>query len=146
MINVLNDLTKSLDGDMRSAVWTRAHGLTRGVRYEVEKKTANSINAMSAGWTPQQIEIICHLNAFYQIVLGPLASVARENLQLGLVKDTCIAYGEKTRVNGVDADILRECHNHFQAVIQQLGIDFWCIQAASANDLLFRLANPKSTS
>jgi len=32
----------------------------------------------SAGWTDERLEVLCGLNFFYQLVLGPLASSARE--------------------------------------------------------------------
>jgi hypothetical protein len=143
MHKVLTLLSSRLDRETRMSLTARAEGMMRGVRYEAERHSPVFAAATAAGWTLERIEIICSLNAFYQIVLGPLASVSRSNLQSALVRETPIAYGTKVCVTLADANLLRECHQQFKVVTEKLGIDFWGLQAAHANDLLYRLGQPQ---
>jgi hypothetical protein len=143
MHKVLKLLSARLERETRMTLTARAEGMMRAVRYEAERQSPVFAAANAAGWTMERIEIICSLNAFYQIVLGPLASVSRSNLRSALVRETPIAYGTKVRVTLADADLLRECYQQFKGVTEKLGIDFWSLQAAHANDLLYRLGQPR---
>jgi hypothetical protein len=143
MHEALKYLTASLDRDTRQSITARSESLMRGIRYEAEKQSRNYRAAADAGWSVDRVGVLCDLNAFYQVVLGPIAAASRSDLRVGLVRDTPIAYGKQVRVTGADADLLRECHNQFSAVIQRLGIDFWCLQSAHAQDLLYKLGHPR---
>lgn len=132
-----------LDRETRTSVITRSEGLMRGVRYEAEAQSRTYRAAADAGWTVERVDILCDLNAFYQVVLGPLAAASRGDLRVGLVRDIPVAYGKQVRLTGADAELLRECHNQFSLVTQRMGIDFWCLQAAHAQDLLYKLGHPR---
>ena len=142
MHRVLKALVTKLDRETRLSIGARADGLMRGVRYEAEKQSRNYTEASAAGWSMERIEVICCLNAFYQIVLGPLTAATRNELSVGLVRNIPIWYGEKVRVSNEEAMLLKACHNKFTAIMQELGIDFWCLQSAYSNDLLYKLAHP----
>ncbi len=143
MHRVLKTLSARLDAETRASIVSRVDGLMRGVRYEAERQTRHYQDAAAAGWTIDRIEIICCLNVFYQIVLGPLAAATRNDLRVGLVRDIPINYGAKVRVTNADAALIRECHNQFNLMMQRLGIDFWCLQSAHSQDLLYKLAQPR---
>jgi hypothetical protein len=115
----------------------------RGVYFEEDRQSKNFRDAQQAGWTVSQIEILCSLNAFYQIVLGPLTAATRSELNVGLGRTTPITYGSRVRVDQAESDEIKECHVKFMQMIQKLGIDFWCLQASHSQDLLYRLANPR---
>lgn len=144
MHRILRALTSKLDYDTRATILTRVDSLMRGVRYEAERNTQLYRDAKHARWTDDKVEIICCLNAFYQVVLGPLAAATRSNLQVGLVRDIPIRYGDKIRVTNMDAALIRECHARFTAMTEQLRIDFWCLQSSHSKDLLYRLAHPNT--
>lgn len=143
MNTVLTHLSKGLDWKTRTNLNARAEGLMRAVRYEAEKQSPSYTSATAAGWTMSRIDILCSLNAFYQIVLGPLASVSRGNVRAGLVRDVPIAYGTKVRITQTDGDLLHECHQQFTSLTKRFGIDFWCLQSAHGQDLLYRLGQPR---
>lgn len=116
----------------------------RGVRYEAKQNTRLYQDANHMRWTIDKIETICYLNAFYQIVLGPLAAATRSGLRVGLVRDIPIQYGDKIRVTNTSAASIRECHTQFVMMMRQLRIGFWCLQSAHSRDLLYRLAHPST--
>jgi hypothetical protein len=142
MHKIFKVLTSKLDHDTRTTIVTRAESLMRGAKYEAEQNTQLYRDAKHMRWTLDKIEIICYLNAFYQVVLGPLAAATRSDLRVGLVRDIPIQYGDKVRVTSTSAASIRDCHNQFVMTTQQLRIDFWCLQAAHSKDLLYRLAHP----
>ena len=55
---VLRYLTAHLDGNTRSAIWARADGLMRGVRYEAERQSHDYGEAVVAGWSIDRIEVV----------------------------------------------------------------------------------------
>lgn len=140
---VIRQLTATLDGDVRAVIKMRAEGLFRGVRYEMERQSKTFLAARKAGWSIERIEILCNLNAFYHVVIGPLASASRSDLQAGLIRDIPVSHGSTLKVTYVDALLLKECHNHFSAVMKELGIDFWVLQSSHAQDLLYTLGKPR---
>jgi hypothetical protein len=144
MHRILRALTSELDHDTRATILTRVDNLMRGVRYEAARNTQVYRDAKNARWTVDRVEVICCLNAFYQVVLGPLAAATRSDLQVGLVRDIPIQYGDKIRVTNTDAASIRQCHAQFMMMTQQLRIDFWCLQSAHSKDLLYRLAHPNT--
>lgn len=139
--NLFKILAKGLDAETRTTVAQRAEKFMRDVRYEMGIQSAVFRSASEAGWSLSQLDMISVLNAFYQIVLGPLAAASRSNLRVGLIRETPVAYGTKVRVTETNALQMRECHEIFKAIVQQLGVDMWCLQSAHANDLLYKLGH-----
>jgi hypothetical protein len=146
MSNLLQTLTAQLDVSTRSSVLKHAERLMRDIQYEGGKQppSPDYNTAISSGWTVDCMEVICCLNAFYQIVIGPLASVVRNRSKLGLGRNTVIAYGDKIRITQEETNSLSECHDQFCEIIRQQRIDFWLLQSASARDLLYKLAHPRT--
>lgn len=144
MHELLAILSAGLDAETRTTLSKRAEGLMRGIRYEAEIQSSVYRAALDAGWSLGRLDAICTLNAFYQIVLGPLAAASRPDLRVGLIRDIPVAYGTKVRITETTAYQLRECHEIFIAIVQHLGVDLWCLQSARANDLLYALGHSRS--
>jgi hypothetical protein len=138
---VLGILSERLEPTTRLALQKRVDVLMRGIRFEAEKGSKFFRIATGKGWDIHKIEVLCCLNAFYQIVLGPLASASRSSIRSGLLLAHPISYGTKIKFNKEYINLIRECHLSFLNLIERLNIDFWIIQANHAADLLFRLAD-----
>ena len=143
---VLAALTGALDAPTRQSVVSRAEFLFRGIQYEEQIQTENFREAVLAGWTVGRIETLCCLNAFYHVVLGPLASATRTHLGVGLIRDIPVRYGTRVSITATDAELLTKCHQEFTKILRSHGIDFWCLQSALARDILYRLAHPPESS
>ena len=145
MHEILKVLSSDLEAKTKQIIQRRVDSLMRGVKFEKERNSPHILEARKNGWNIEKIEIICCLNAFYQIVLGPLASPSRSKTSTGLLTEHDIKYGKKVHLNSADIDIIGRCHDSFVNTIKKLGIDFWCLQANHAQDLIFRLSkNEKS--
>ena len=143
--NLFKILAKGLDAETRTAIAQRAEKFMRDIRYEMSIQSPVFRSASEAGWLLGQLDMISVLNAFYQIVLGPLAAASRSNLQVGLVREIPVAYGAKVRVTEASAAQIRECHAIFMAIVQGLDLDLWCMQSAHANDMLYKLSHAGDT-
>jgi hypothetical protein len=141
---VLSILSQGLEASTRLALQNRIDILMRGIRFEAEKHSRFFKLARSKGWDLHKIEIICCLNAFYQIVLGPLASASRTSIYSGLLVEHPISYGTKIIFDKEHIDRIKDCHHSFLRLLQDFDINFWTIQANHATDLLYRLADIQS--
>lgn len=139
--NLFKILSKGLDAETRTAIAQRAEKFMRDIRYEMSIQSPVFRSASEAGWSLSQLDAISVLNAFYQIVLGPLAAASRPNLQVGLVREIPVAYGAKVRVTEASAAQIRACHDVFMAIVEGLELDLWCMQSAHANDMLYKLGH-----
>lgn len=140
MHEVLGLLSRSLEPETRYALTHRVDALMRGIRFEATRDSAQYHLVRRRGWEMEHLEILCCLNAFYQIVLGPLSSVSRPGLRTGLVTDHPIAYGKTLTITREATMKIRECHDVFVRITRALSVNFWWLQANHAQDLLYRLA------
>jgi len=143
MNEILKVLTQQMENSLKQAIQRRVDILMSSMKYEAERQGTFFIKALEHGWNLKRIEIICCLNAFYQIVLGPLASSSRPEVGAGLLTDHPISYGPKIKFTLDDSIEISDCHNSFSYIMKYHGIDFWCLQASHAQDILYRLANPR---
>lgn len=144
MHELLKILTQRMEHDLKKAIQRRYDILMSGIKFESERIGSFYNLAVEKGWNQKRIEILCCLNAFYQIVLGPLASAARPNVSSGLISKHPIAYGSKIVFNNDESAIISECHTRFSNIMKYHGIDFRLVQANHAQDLLYLLANPRN--
>lgn len=144
MHKVMTLLSERLDQETKARLERRVDSLIRGIKYEIEKNNLLKKD-ITNGWSIEQLEIICCLNAFYQIVLGPLAASTRNNLHVGLVRDIPLQYG-KVRITSEEVNRIAECHTMFKTITNNLGIDFFCLQSAHSQDLLYNLTRNRGYS
>ena len=133
-----------MEPTLKQAIQKRYDILMAGIRFESKREGSFYKQAKEKGWSLKRIGILCSLNSFYQIVLGPLASSARPHVGSGLLSEHPITYGSKIKFNIDESAAITECHNSFSYIMQHHGIDFWVLQASHAQDLLYRLANPRN--
>ncbi len=140
MHKLLAVLSSGLDGDTKNSLQYRVDNMMSGIRFEAEKRSKLFSKVEKKGWTLNSLEVLCCLNAFYQIVLGPIASATRGSTEISLGSSVPIQYGEKVQISERNSSKICECHREFLAVTNKLGISIWCLQSPHSNDLLYQLA------
>ena len=86
-------LVKNLDRELRTQIVRRGESMLREKRFLQEREDRSLSFVKNLGWTDERLEALCGLNSFYQLVLGPLASSARERFGI-LGREIPILYGE----------------------------------------------------
>jgi len=138
MPTVLRSLTKDLDREMRVAVNTRVTAIEREFNYLRETQNARYTAVAREGWGGNRLSAIAALNAFYQLVIGPLASSARE--RTGVLGDEIpILYGELIRFDGPHARQIRAAYRAFLTSLSDLPVALDLLTANRAEDIVFRL-------
>lgn len=135
MSTVLKTLTTGLDSDFISKIQSRVDALMREVKYLNESRNDLLSEIQQAGWSNDRLEVICELNAFYQMVIGPLASSARERTG-SLGEDIPILYGDKIRFDTVRNRKMRALHRAFMEAISDLPAPSDLLSANQAYDLI----------
>ena len=139
MHEVLAVLSDGMGPKARAALTKRADGLMRAIRFEAERRSHVYLEASAAGWSLSRLEVLCALNSFYHVVLGPLSTVGRASVQAGLATRIPIHFGTTLALDNSSIESLHACTARFDELIRHLGIHYWWLQAATGNDLLFAL-------
>jgi hypothetical protein len=132
-------LVAELDSDLRLRILRRKEAMLRQLRHLRETENAELILLVGRGWSMDRLEVICGLNSFYQIVLGPLASSAREREGV-LGNEVPILYGDSLRFDREHALMVRRLHTAFMNAVRDLPVAPSMLTAPHASDLVFRLA------
>ncbi|MCR3922020.1 MAG: hypothetical protein NUK65_05815 [Firmicutes bacterium] len=137
---LLSLLTKDVDYEVRDLVSRRVSYFHSNFMYLLhEKKDEHILFLIKQGWDLQMINIVSVLSAFYQIVLGPLVSSTHSDSKVGLGYKVPISYGTLLKFNTERNVQIQEAHEAFTRILESKEISFWWIQAASANDLVYRM-------
>lgn len=132
-------LVKNLDRELRSQIVRRREAMLREKTFLEERGDTRLLFVRDLGWTDERLEVLCGLNSFYQLVLGPLASSARERFGI-LGREVPILYGESLRFDEERGSRLRSAHMAFFAAFADLPDAAGLLAAPHFGDLLFRLA------
>jgi len=136
--DILKLLTSELDRDLRNQIKRRVDALERGIKYMQETNNERLAALQRQGWSIDRIEVICALNAFYQSVLGPLASSARERVGV-LGEEIPILYGDLIRFDADRNSKIRSAHKAFADIISGLPGGLQLITANHASDIVYSL-------
>ena len=136
---VTSILVRNLDRDLRTHVLARREAMLREMRFMAEREDTSLVLLRSAGWSDERFEVLCGLNSFYQLVLGPLASSARERFGI-LGRETTILYGETLRFDAERSLRLRGAHRAFMDALVEIPDAMGVVTAPHFSDLAFRLA------
>ena len=141
MNKILEILSGDLNFKLRRALEIRFDNLMKGIRYRSSTDAPLLKLAIRKGWTLNKIEVVCALNAFYQVILGPLASATFAEFDNNSPIANSIKYG-KLLITKEELQTIQECHLKFRQIINELNIDFWALQSNHYDDLIYRLASP----
>ncbi|MBV9493154.1 MAG: hypothetical protein JOZ54_02825 [Acidobacteria bacterium] len=140
---VLAALTAELEWPVRRAVEKRYAGMSSELEYLFALKHSQSQGdaeiVKGEGWTIDRVDVLCALNSFYQIVLGPQGAASR--------KWRATAFGALEVVHGSSrfdagrAIDTRSMIYEFERRFARLGFMSDVATAPTAGALLFRLAD-----
>jgi len=139
MHKLLYILTEGLESKTKQLIQRRYEALMSGVLFEQKRNSANFRTALDGGWSIGKIEILCCLNSFYQIVLGPVASISAGGSENCILNEHSIKFGNVLTITNVDAASAHDCHQDFKRLVGELRINYWCLLANHAQDLLYHL-------
>jgi hypothetical protein len=141
MTRVLGSLGSSVDADTRRRLRERVATLMRGLEFLDQKQSQQMIQVRQRGWTNERLEVVCELVAFYQIVVGPLASAARGRGPSGLGTKTAISYGSDMLFDREFSRASRVMEGDFKRMTFRVGVMKWWLVANDASDLAFRMSS-----
>lgn len=131
-------LLERLDSDLRQQVRKRQDGMLRELRYLNDQRDYRLLAVRRRGWSDERLTVLCGLNAFYQLVLGPVASSARERTGV-LGRDSVILYGKSIRFDADRNRRIRAALMSFMRAIEDVPASQGVLTAPRFDDLLFRL-------
>ena len=135
MPTVQGTLTKGLEPPIRIAINRRIEAMTRQIAYLDETKNRRLARLHRRGWTNDRLYILCALNSFYQIVIGPLASSARHEGKIGLGERIPIDYGDQITFDAERARLMRGLHAAFLGLVAKTRLPTGFLHANHADDL-----------
>ena len=136
MATVLGTLVEGLEHDVRQAVLMRVEDIRRELAYLATSQHSQLLELRNRGWGSERLEAVAALNAFYQVVLGPLASSARDRYGV-LGREVPILYGTLIRFDAERSDRLNAAHHAFLQAIAALPASREAITANRASDIVF---------
>lgn len=131
-------LVNQLDPELRRAVIDRRNRMLRELSYLEEGSDSLLQRARSAGWNRARLEVLCGLNSFYQLVLGPLAASSRDRCGV-LGRETPIRYGKTLRFDENRARQLMGAHAAFMTALDGVPKAPRILTAPHLDDLVYRL-------
>lgn len=131
-------LAKRLDRDLKVQVLRRQEGMLREMRYLADRHDPILSSVHQLGWSAERLEVLCGLNSFYQMVLGPLASAVSERTGI-LGPDSVILYGDLLRFDADRNRRIRSAHIAFMRALDGVPDPQDLMTAPRFDDLIFRL-------
>lgn len=138
MNETLKILTDGQDPAIRRHMINRVKSMVSNLEYLRENKSEKYLAIAKRGWTTRRLEVIFSLNAFYLLVLGPLASSARGRSH-SMWKGTPIIYGESIIFDNDRASAIRRAQQSFSAIAEKIPGGLETISANQASDIIFKL-------
>jgi hypothetical protein len=139
-MNVLDTLTKRLDGPVRERIRDRVAAMMRQIDYLEETENPDLKFIEAKGWTKTRLNALCALNSFYQTVIGPLASSARPTTRIGLGDKIPIKYGEQITFDAARSIQIQSVHAAFIELANSTGLPNRFLFANHADDLIYQLS------
>lgn len=140
MNSVLETLSSTLPRDSRDIVIGRFNALERQLDYLIEKQDRRVRAVMKKGWGVKRLKIVLALNSFYQTILSPLASSARDFNRLSPLSDLDILYGSSFRCDAEWRTKISYADTYFHEVLSQMGINRAMMIQQKTEDILYCIA------
>jgi hypothetical protein len=136
MSAVLEGLVAGLDGDIQRQVRSRVTAMQRHLSFLLESEQGASNRTIRRMWTYERLEILCELNSFYQIVVGPLASATRASRNTSFGNQIPIKFGEIITFDAIRNERVRRTAGDFMRRMRLIGVRRDVLTATRADDLL----------
>jgi len=138
METVRKILADSLPADIREKFLIRCEHLASQLNYFDEKGDERLRRVRRAGWTTKKLRVLLVLNAFYQIVLAPLASSARPTHD-SFVSRVDVVYGSSFVFDAEWRTAINRAYNVFTEMVFRLGITERFLTQQRTEDILYRI-------
>ncbi len=132
---IIAPLLERTPPDVREIVVRRLDAMVRHLTYIADQDTEDLASVMPASWSLSQIRVICALNSFYQVVLGPLSSSARDRFPSELIVTVPVTHGS-TRFDQQRTRQVRSMMRDFHRIAREAEIPYAAMDARQADDLL----------
>ena len=140
MERLLEILGRNLVPAVRQLFANRTRMMISDLRFLLRQQDERLTYLRELGWTLERIELICCICAFYQVVLGPLASPARSRTASQLGWEIPVRYGNLPLFSRASAEKILEADDAFLTFLGDLEIKNFWLQASHASDLVFKMA------
>ncbi|HWA09166.1 MAG TPA: hypothetical protein VG838_06935 [Opitutaceae bacterium] len=131
-------LADSLPADIREKFLIRCEHLVSQLNYFDEKGDERLRRVRRASWTTKKLRVLLVLNAFYQIVLAPLASSARPTDD-SFVSRVDVVYGSSFVFDAQWRTAINRAYNVFTEMVFRLGITERFLTQQRTEDILYRI-------
>ncbi|HVZ64199.1 MAG TPA: hypothetical protein VG936_06485 [Lacunisphaera sp.] len=138
METVRKILADSLPADIREKFLIRCEHLVSQLNYFDEKGDERLRRVRRASWTTKKLRVLLVLNAFYQIVLAPLASSARPTDD-SFVSRVDVVYGSSFVFDAQWRTAINRAYNVFTEMVFRLGITERFLTQQRTEDILYRI-------
>jgi|JI10StandDraft_1071094.scaffolds.fasta_scaffold26820_3 hypothetical protein len=139
METVRKILADSLPADIREKFFIRCEHLVSQLNYFDEKGDERLRHVRRAGWTIKKLRVVLVLNAFYQIVLAPLASSARPTDD-SFVSRVDVVYGSSFVFDAEWRTAINRTYNVFTEMVGRLGITERFLTQQRTEDILYQIS------
>lgn len=138
-IRYVAPLVETMHASLLTVLTRRVDVMVRHLQYLRNEEIDRYVLARDAGWSPDRLDAVVGLNSFYQLVLAPLASAARDHFPSGLVQDVPIAYGSRLRFDPQSTRATRWMMREFREAMGTLRIPFAALEANQVDEMLLVL-------
>ena len=133
---VIDTLYERPRSDVRAVLDRRVAAMIRHLDYLEAAEVDTYELVRETGWTPAMLASVVGLNSFYQVVLSPLSSWARDDSPAGLVDDFPVSYGTRLRFDRGSRVRVRIMMSEFWSLVGESGIPAVAVEANQADDLV----------
>jgi hypothetical protein len=135
VLEAVASLDKALNREVRRAVRARWDAMRRECVYLSDKRNERLLFIRAKGWADDRLGVLCYLNSFYQLLIGPLEAATRSS-KVGLVARIPIAHGSEL-FNSVRREKVAQTAAAFYLVIAELGFEKAWLTKSTAGDIIY---------
>ena len=136
---ILDTLLSRAHYAVRRLVMQRFEAMQRELGFRWEQSDRDAVYLRAIGYTAEHLRVLCALNSFYQVVVGPLAAASRK-WRASDFDSLTIRHGQLA-VGPVEAGHLREMVSRFERIFGEIDMPWRFGAANTTGDLIFVLAS-----
>lgn len=136
---ILDVLLTGIQYAVRRLVMQRFEAMERELGFRWQQSEGDAVFLRRLGYTAEHLRVLCALNSFYQIVIGPLSAASRKwrasDFDLLTIRHGQLAVGP------VEAAQLRDMVTRFERIFGEVEMPVRFGAANTTGDLIFVLAS-----
>lgn len=136
---ILEALLVGVHYAVRRLVMQRFEAMARELGFRWEQSDGDAVFLRRLGYSSEHLRVLCALNSFYQIVIGPLSAASRRWRTTDFELLT-IRHG-KLAVGPLEAAQLREMVTRYERIFNEIDMPLRFGAANTTGDLIFVVAS-----